>query len=147
MAQATAERALAAFTALAVSTRTRHATGILAQQPPAQAAFARADGRLHAATALLNSATEAAWTSALAGEVPDRERGQLGSACCHMTEAAETVCRELFDAAGTAAVHCRNGLEGCWRDAVVISRRALVAARGRQLAGAYELSATAAKDL
>ncbi|MFB6884172.1 hypothetical protein ACFCY8_25420 [Streptomyces noursei] len=147
VAQATAERALTAFTTLAARTHTRHAAGTLAEQPTAQAAFARADGRLRAATALLDSATTAAWTSALAGQVPGAERALLRSACCQMAEAAEHVCRELFDAAGTAAVHRASGLEGCWRDAVTISRHALVAHRGRQLAGAYELTTVSAKDL
>ncbi|MGR3935259.1 hypothetical protein [Streptomyces sp. BRA346] len=147
VAQATGERALAAFSRLAARTRTRHAAGALSEQPTAQAAFARADGRLRAATALLDSATAAAWNSALAGQVPDAERALLRSACCQMAEAAEDVCRELFDAAGTAAVHRASGLEGCWRDAVTISRHALVAHRGRQLAGAYELTTVSAKDL
>ncbi|MGW7292844.1 hypothetical protein ACWGIB_10715 [Streptomyces xiamenensis] len=147
VAQATAGRAMAAFAVLAASSHARYTKGTLAEQPFAQVAFARADGRLRAATALLDSATGAAWNSALAGEVSAGERARLRSACSQMAEAAETVCRELFDAAGTAAIHYGNGLEGCWRDAVVISRHALVAARGRQLAGAYELSATAAKDL
>ncbi|MET8816071.1 hypothetical protein ABZW47_29210 [Streptomyces sp. NPDC004549] len=147
VAQATAERSLTAFNQLAARTHTRHEAGTLAQQPTAQAAFARAQGRLRAATALLNSATTAAWNSALAGHVPDAERALLRSACCHMAEAAEHVCRELFDAAGTAAVHRHSALEGCWRDAVTISRHALVAQRGRQLVGAYGLNAAAAKDL
>lgn len=148
VAQATAERALAAFSRLAARTHTRHGAGTLAEQPAAQAAFARADGRLRAATALLDSATAAAWNSAKsAGHVPDGVRALLRSACCQMAEAAEHVCRELFDAAGTAAVQRASGLEGCWRDAVTISRHALVAHRGRQLAGAYELTTAAAKDL
>ncbi|WP_062012188.1 acyl-CoA dehydrogenase family protein [Streptomyces hygroscopicus] len=147
VAQATAERALAAFTTLAVTTRPRHAVGPLAEQAAAQAAFARADGQLRAAAALLNSATAATWSSAQAGEVPAAERALLRSACCQMAEAAEHVCRELFDAAGTAAIHRHRGLEGCWRDAVTISRHALVATRGRQLVGAYELTTTLAKDL
>ncbi|MYR59034.1 hypothetical protein GTY54_23260 [Streptomyces sp. SID625] len=147
VAQATAERAQAAFTRLAAHTRPRHTAGALAEQPAAQAAFARADGRLRATTALLDSATQAAWNSALTGQVPDAERALLRSACCQMAEAAEHVCRELFDAAGTAALHRSGGLEGCWRDAVTISRHALVARRGCQLAGAYELTGVSAKDL
>lgn len=147
VAQATAERALTAFTTLASNPRPRHAVGTLAEQPTAQAAFARADGRLRAATALLGAATTAAWSSARTGDVPAPERALLRSACCQMAEAAEHVCRDLFDAAGTAAVHRHSGLEGCWRDAVTVSRHALVAARSRQLAGAYELVAAPAKDL
>ncbi|MEU5240948.1 hypothetical protein ACH4UR_24810 [Streptomyces lydicus] len=147
VAQATAERALTAFSRLATRTRTRHAAGALAEQATAQAAFASAGGRLRAATALLNNATTAAWDSARAGQVPNAERALLRSACCQMAEAAEHVCRELFDAAGTVAVHRRSGLEGCWRDAVTISRHALVAHRGRQLAGAYELTTVSAKEL
>ncbi|APU15208.1 acyl-CoA dehydrogenase family protein [Actinoalloteichus fjordicus] len=147
VAQATATRALTAFTELAATTDTRHPAGTLADQPIAQTIFARAHGRIRAAAALLETATTAAWTSALIGEVPAGERALLRSACCQMAEAAEHACRDLFDAAGTAAVHRRHGLEGCWRDAVVISRHALVAARGRQLTGAYELSATTGKDL
>ncbi|MEJ8654712.1 hypothetical protein WKI65_43440 [Streptomyces sp. MS1.AVA.3] len=147
VAQATADRALAAFTTLAATIRTRHTAGTLAEQPLAQAAFARAHGRLQAATALLDSATAAAWSSALAGEVPAKERALVRSACCQMAEAAADVCRELFDAAGTAAIHRAAGLEGCWRDSVTISRHALVATRGRQLVGAHHLTATAAGDL
>lgn len=147
VAQATAERALNAFRTLAVHTRTRHAAGTLAEQATAQATFARADGRLRAAAALLGSVTTAAWNSASAGQVPDAERALLRSACCQMAEAAESVCRELFDAAGSAAIHRAHGLEGCWRDAVTLSRHALVAQRGRQLAGAYELTTASAKDL
>ncbi|WP_217230782.1 hypothetical protein [Streptomyces anulatus] len=147
VARATAERALNAFATLAEGTRTRHTSGTLAQQAHVQAVFARASGRLSAAAALLDTATARAWTGALAGEVPPGDRALLRSACCQMAEAAEHACRDLFDAAGSAAVHRANGLESCWRDAVVISRHALVAARGRQLAGAFELTSTAAKDL
>jgi hypothetical protein len=68
-------------------------------------------------------------------------------ACCQMAEAAEAACRILFDAAGSAAVHYGNGLEGCWRDSLAISRHALVAGRGRQLAGAYGLGGHAEEDL
>lgn len=147
VARATADRALAAFTELADTTRTRYGSGSLASQPIAQGAYARAHGRVQAAVALLDSATRAAWTSALVGEVPVEQVALLRSACCQMADTAEQVSRDLFDAAGSAAIHRRNGLEGCWRDAVVISRHALVAARGRQLVGAHHLTATAAKDL
>ncbi|MFG3429552.1 hypothetical protein [Streptomyces californicus] len=147
VAQATAERALTAFASLAEGTRTRHTSATLAQQAPVQGAFARASGRIAAAAALLENATAHTWDSALEGEVPARYRAQLRSACCQMAEAAEQACHELFDAAGSAAIHRTNGLESCWRDAVVISRHALVAARGRQLAGAFELTSTTAKDL
>ncbi|MFD8670512.1 hypothetical protein ACFV1U_34675 [Streptomyces microflavus] len=147
VAQATAERALTAFATLAGGTRTRHTSGTLAQQGHVQSAFARASGRVSAAVALLETATARAWAAALEGEVPPGERALLRSACCQMAEAAEHACRDLFDAAGSAAIHRANGLESCWRDAVVISRHALVAARGRQLVGAFELTSTAAKDL
>ncbi|MFI6166327.1 hypothetical protein ACIBCN_06020 [Nocardia sp. NPDC051052] len=147
VARATADRALAAFTELAETTRTRYGSGSLASQPISQAAYARAHGRVQAAVALLDSATNAAWTSATLGEVPVEQVALLRSACCQMADTAEQVCRDLFDAAGSAAIHRRNGLEGCWRDAVVISRHALVAARGRQLVGAHHLTGTAAKDL
>ncbi|WP_405164641.1 hypothetical protein OG203_05875 [Nocardia sp. NBC_01499] len=147
VARATADRALAAFTELAGTTRTRYGSGPLAEQPIAQAAYGRAHGRVQAAVALLDSATRAAWTSATIGEVRTEQVALLRSACCQMVDTAEQVCRELFDAAGSAAIHRHNGLEGCWRDAVVISRHALVAARGRQLVGAHHLTATAAKDL
>ncbi|MFD6162522.1 acyl-CoA dehydrogenase family protein [Nocardia sp. NPDC060256] len=147
VARATADRALAAFAELAGGTRTRYGSGPLAEQPVAQAAYGRAHGRVQAAVAFLDSATSVAWSDAMAGEVPTAQVALLRSACCQMVDAAEQVCRELFDAAGSAAIHRRNGLEGCWRDAVVISRHALVAARGRQLVGAHHLTSTAAKDL
>ncbi|WP_191094104.1 acyl-CoA dehydrogenase family protein [Nocardia colli] len=147
VARATADRALAAFTELAVGIRTRYGAGPLAEQPIAQAAYARAHGQVRAAVALLDSATTAAWISAQAGPVPTEQVALLRSACCQMVDTAERACRELFDAAGSAAIHRRNGLEGCWRDAVVISRHALVAARGRQLVGAHHLTSRVAKDL
>ncbi len=147
VARATAERALAAFTALAAVTGTRHARGRLAEQPHVQSAFADASGRVRAAAALLESTSAAAWESALAGPVPALERADLRVACCQMAAAAEYACRQLFEIAGTAAIHRRHGLEGAWRDAVVISRHALIAARGRQLAGAFELGANPAKEL
>jgi indole-3-acetate monooxygenase len=118
---------------------------LLATVTPAQAAYARADGLVQAARTLLDSATASAWASARDGEVPTGRRAALRLGCCQMTEAAEAVCRILFDAAGSAAVHYGNGLEGCWRDAVTISRHALVA--GRQLAGAYHLAGHPAEDL
>lgn len=147
VAQAVAERALAAFRELAATTHTRYGTGPLAAQPVAQAAYARAHGRKQAATAFLDGVTNAAWASAQNGEVPAHEVALVRSACCQMADTAEEVCRDLFDAAGTASIHRRNGLEGCWRDAVVISRHAMVAARGRQLVGAHHLALTDAKDL
>lgn len=147
VARATAERALAAFAALAAETGTRHAHGILAEQPHVQAGFADAQGRVRAAAALLESASETAWASALTGQVPAQQRADLRSACCQMAGAAEHACRDLFDLAGTAAIHRRHGLEGAWRDATVVSRHALVAARGRQLAGAYHLRAHVAREL
>jgi alkylation response protein AidB-like acyl-CoA dehydrogenase len=147
VADATAARALAAFTRMAATTRTRHAAGTLAGQPHAQAAYARADGLVQAARALLDGATAAAWASARDGEVSAGQRALLRLACCQIADAAEAACRILFDAAGSAAVHYGNGLEGCWRDAVAISRHALVAGRGRQLVGAHHLAAHAAEDL
>ena len=142
-----AARALTAFTRMAATTRTRHAAGTLAGQPPAQAAYARADGLVQAARMLLEGATASAWASARDGEVPAGQRAALRLACCQMAEAAEAACRILFEAAGSAAVHYGNGLEGCWRDALAISRHALVAGRGRHLAGAYQLTGHSAEDL
>jgi indole-3-acetate monooxygenase len=147
VADATATRALAAFTRTAATTRPRHAAGTLAGQPPAQAAYARADGLVQAARTLLEGASASAWASARDGEVPAGQRAALRLACCQVAEAAEAACRILFDAAGSAAVHYGNGLEGCWRDALAVSRHALVAGRGRQLAGAYHLAGHAAEDL
>lgn len=147
VADAIAARALTAFTRMAPATRTRHAAATLAGQPPAQAAYARADGLVQAARTLLDSATASAWASAQDGAVPAGQRAALRLACCQMTEAAEAACRILFDAAGSAAVHYGNGLEGCWRDALTVSRHALTAGRGRQLAGAYHLAGHAPEDL
>lgn len=147
VADATAARALTAFTRIAATTRTRHAPEILAGQPAAQAAYARADGLVRAARSLLEAATASAWAGARDGEVPAGQRAALRLACCQVTDAAEAACRVLFDAAGSAAVHYGNGLEGCWRDALAVSRHALVAGRGRQLAGAYQLAGHAAEDL
>ncbi len=79
--------------------------------------------------------------------MPAGQRAALRLACCQTAEAAEAACRILFDAAGSAAIHYCNGLEGCWRDALAISRHALVADRGRQLAGAYHLAGHAEEDL
>jgi indole-3-acetate monooxygenase len=147
VADATATRALMAFTRMAATTRTRHAAGTLAGEPPAQAAYARADGLVQAARTLLGDATASAWASAQNGHVSAGQRALLRLACCQMTDAAEAACRILFDAAGSAAIHYGNGLEGCWRDAVAISRHALVAGHGRQLVGAHHLTGCAAGDL
>ncbi|GHG13417.1 hypothetical protein ACFFSH_31680 [Streptomyces filamentosus] len=147
VARATGERARAAFTRLVSTTTSRYGTGPMAGQPAVQAAFDQADGRLRAAAALLDAATDAAWSSALTGHVSPGQRALLRTACCQMAEAAEAACRTLFDAAGAAAIHRAAGLEGCWRDALTISRHALVAARGRQLAAAHHLTATTALDL
>jgi alkylation response protein AidB-like acyl-CoA dehydrogenase len=147
VADAAAAPSLAAFTRMAATTRTRHAADPLGTQPYAQAAYARADGLVQAARALLDHATAAAWASAQDGQVPAGQRAVLRLACCQMADAAEAACRILFDAAGSAAVHYGNGLEGCWRDALAISRHALVASRGRQLAGAHHLAGRAAEDL
>lgn len=147
VAAATAQRALDAFAGMAARTGSRYSSGALAQQPAVQAAWSRADGRVRAATALLDGATAAAWACALDGEVPAEPRALLRSACCQMADAAEAACRELFDAAGSAAVHNGNGLAGCVRDATVIARHALVATRGRQLVGAHGLAASTAREL
>lgn len=109
VADAAAARALTAFTRMAATTRTRHAAGTLAGQPPAQAAYARADGLVQAARMLLEGATASAWASARDGEVPAGQRAALRLACCQMAEAAEAACRILFEAAGSAAVHYGNG--------------------------------------
>lgn len=146
VARATGEQARDAFTRL-VSTTSRHGMPPLADQPAVHAAFDQADGRLRAATALLDAATDTAWRSALNGHVNAAQRALLRTACCQMAEAAEYACRTLFDAAGAAAIHRSARLEGCWRDALTISRHALVAARGRRLAGAHHLTATTARDL
>ncbi|MFJ2778312.1 hypothetical protein [Kitasatospora sp. NPDC087315] len=147
VARATGERALTAFATLASTTATRYGSGPMAGQPAVQTAFDRADGRLRAAAGLLDAATGTAWSSALAGQVSPGQRALLRTACCQMAEAAEQACRTLFDAAGAAAIHRAAGLEGCWRDALTISRHALVAARGHQLAGAHHLTATTAREL
>lgn len=147
VADGVASRALAAFTRMAPSARARHAAGTLAGRADAQSAYARAEGRVLSARALLADASGRAWASAQAGEVPAGQRAMLRLACCQMAEAAEAACRMLFDAAGSAAIHYGNGLEGCWRDAVTVSRHALVVGRGRQLAGAYHLAGHAAEEL
>ncbi|MFE4517395.1 hypothetical protein ACFRMQ_24735 [Kitasatospora sp. NPDC056783] len=147
VARATAERALSSFTALASTASNRYGAGPLAGQPAVQAAFDQAHGRIRAAAALLDAASDTAWSSALSGQVGAGQRALLRTACCQMAEACEQACRTLFDAAGAAAIHRGAGLEGCWRDALTISRHALIAARGRQLAGAHRLTATTAREL
>lgn len=147
VADGVASRALAAFTRMAPATRARHAAGALAGRPDVQSAYARAEGQVLSARTLLASASAQAWASAQDGEVPAGQRAMLRLACCQMADAAESACRTLFDAAGSAGIHHGIGLEGCWRDAVTITRHALVAGRGRQLAGAYHLAGHAAEDL
>ncbi|MER6913840.1 hypothetical protein ABT354_19395 [Streptomyces sp. NPDC000594] len=147
VAEAAGQRALDAFARLAPAVRPRHADGPLARLGGAQDAYAQAGAQLAAASGLLERTTAAAWSAAVDGPVGEEERARLRAACCHMAQTAESVCRTLFEAAGSAAVHRASEVEGCWRDALVISRHALVAGRGRQLAGAYLLSGTAAEDL
>ncbi|MET9260538.1 hypothetical protein [Amycolatopsis sp. NPDC004079] len=147
VAQGVAERALAAFARLARTAGTRHDPRPLAAQPAAQEAFAAADGRVRAAAGALAAAAADAWSSAAEGEVPVVLRARLRLACCDMAEAAEHACRRLFDAAGSAALHRCHELEGCWRDAVAVSRHALVAGHGRRIAGNAVLASIASADL
>jgi hypothetical protein len=67
-------------------------TALLWVRPDAVAAGAaadvlarvQADGRLRAAAALLDAATDAAWSSALTGYVSPGQRALLRTACCQM---------------------------------------------------------------
>ena len=145
--RAIADRAVAAFRDLTHTTQPRHAHATLAHLAPVQGAYALAVTRLDAATRFADAAVAAAWTGALRGPVPDAERAQLRSACAHLSQTAATVCQDLFEVAGSAGIHRANLMESCWRDAAVASRHALVAARGRELAGAQLLTGTAAGDL
>ncbi|WP_405775710.1 hypothetical protein [Streptomyces sp. NBC_01538] len=147
VAHATADRAVAAFRELTHTTQPRHAHATLAHLAPVQDAYALAVTRLSAAARFADTAVASAWSSALRGPVPDAERAQLRAASSHLSQTAATVCQDLFEAAGSAGVHRANIMESCWRDAAVASRHALVAARGRQLAGAQLLTGTAAGDL
>ncbi|MER6125936.1 hypothetical protein ABT173_25575 [Streptomyces sp. NPDC001795] len=147
VAHATAQRAIDAFEEMAQTTRPRHASASLAHLEPTQETYAQASAQISAAAAFADTALTSAWSHAVRGTVPGSERARLRAACSHLTQTSATVCRELFEAAGTAAIHRSHPLEGCWRDATVAARHALVAARGHQLAGAQMLTGTAAKDL
>ncbi|WP_331746526.1 hypothetical protein OG923_33555 (plasmid) [Streptomyces halstedii] len=147
VAQATAEQSLAAFRELATTATPRHAAAPLAHLGPVQDAYADAATRLTAAAAHADSTVEAAWKAAQNGSVPSTERAALRAACSHLVQASATVCQDLFETAGSAALHRRSPLERSWRDSAVVARHALVASRGRQLAGALMLTGTAAKDL
>ncbi|MFE2639530.1 hypothetical protein ACFXKF_33010 [Streptomyces scopuliridis] len=147
VAQATAEQALAAFRELATTSTPRQAAATLAHSGPVQETYAHAATRLTAAAAHADSTVETAWKAAQNGTVPGIQRAALRAACSHLVQTAAVVCQDLFETAGSAAVHRRNPLEKYWRDSAVAARHALVASRGRQLAGALMLTGTAAKDL
>jgi alkylation response protein AidB-like acyl-CoA dehydrogenase len=146
VAQATAEQALAEFRELATTATPRHAAATLANLGPVQERYAHAATRLSAAAAHADSTVEAAWKAAENGRVHGVERAALRAACSHLVQTSATVCQDLFETAGSAAVY-RGPVERGWRDSAVAARHALVASRGRQLAGALMLTGTAAKDL
>ncbi|MFD4943591.1 hypothetical protein ACFWNT_13870 [Streptomyces sp. NPDC058409] len=147
VAQATAEQALAAFRELATTATPRHAAATLAHLGPVQETYAHAATRLSAAAAHADSTVETAWKAAQNGTVPGTERAALRAACSHLVQTSATLCQDLFETAGSAALHRRSPLERYWRDSAVAARHALVASRGQQLAGALMLTGTAAKDL
>ncbi|WP_435109206.1 hypothetical protein [Nocardiopsis synnemataformans] len=147
VSHATAHRALALFRDIADHTHTRHARGALADQAHPQQIYAHAHAALDAAHTLVQAAVSHAWGQARTATVDGQVRARVRAACCHMAATARQVCQELFDAAGSSAVHRSTGLERCWRDSLVASRHALVASRGRQLAGAALLGRPAAPEL
>lgn len=147
VAQATAEQTLAAFRELATTATPRHAAATLAHIGPVQEMYAHAATRLSAAAAHTDSTVETAWKAAQNGTVHGTERAALRAACTHLVQTCATVCQDLFQTAGSAAIHRRSPLERYWRDSAVAARHALVASRGRQLAGALMLTGTTAKDL
>ncbi|MFI7087581.1 hypothetical protein ACIBUR_28795 [Streptomyces anulatus] len=147
VAQATAEQSLAAFRELATTTTPRHAAATLAHLGPVQETYAHAATRLAAAASYADSCVETAWRAAQNGTVPGTDRAALRAACSHLVQTSAVLCQDLFERAGSAALHRRSPLERYWRDSAVAARHALVASRGRQLAGALMLTGTAAKDL
>ncbi|MEU5084836.1 MULTISPECIES: acyl-CoA dehydrogenase family protein [Streptomyces] len=147
VAEATAERALEAFAALAQTARPRHATGSLAHLPAAQEHYAAASARLSAASAFMREAAGQAWHDAVRGQVENAARARLRAAGAHLAATSAEVCQSVFEAAGAAGLYRSSPLEGCWRDAAVASRHALVAAHGRRLAGAQMLTGSAGGHL
>jgi alkylation response protein AidB-like acyl-CoA dehydrogenase len=146
-----------AAVAVGVAARAQQAFLDLALQPrhggrPADASdtrivYARSRGRLAAAGGYLTTAVESTWTQVLNGPASTDQRAQLRLAAVEATQTATAVVRDLFDAAGAAAVYRANGLSVCVRDLDVIARHALLGTPTLLKTGGYQLTGHTPKDL
>lgn len=116
-----ARGAMDAFVELAMEAGTTLSTTPLRQRPAAQAKVGEAEAIISGARAYVTDAVGRAWQSFdEAMPMPSPELAQARLAITHSIHQAARAVDLLFHAAGTNAIHRRNGLERRFRDAHVV---------------------------
>lgn len=121
VALGTARGAMDAFKELAAESATTISTTLLRDRPQVQARLGEAEAIISGARAYVLSAVGRAWdTFSDAMPMPSPEIAQARLAITHSIHQAARAVDLLFHAAGTNAIHRRNGLERRWRDVHVV---------------------------
>ena len=123
VALGTARGAMDAFKELATESGTTISTTLLRDRPQVQSKVGEAEAIISGARAYLLDAIDAAW-DAFAEDMPlpSPEVAQARLAITYSIHQAVRAVDILFHAAGTNAIHRRNGLERRWRDIHVVAQ-------------------------
>ena len=121
VALGTARGAMDAFRELALESGTTISTTLLRDRPQVQSKVGEAEAIISGARAYLLDAINLAWDSFSEDmPLPSPEVTQARLAITHSIHQAARAVDLLFHAAGTNAIHRRNGLERRWRDVHVV---------------------------
>ena len=123
VALGTARGAMEAFKELANQEGTTISTTLLRDRPQVQSKVGEAEAIIAGSRAYLLDAINAAWDSFSEDmPLPSPELTQARLAITHSIHQAVRAVDILFHAAGTNAIHRRNGLERRWRDIHVVAQ-------------------------
>ena len=123
VALGTARGAMDAFKELASGSGTTISTTLLRDRPQVQSKVGEAEAIISGSRAYLLEAVTAAWDSFSEDmPLPSPELAQARLAITHSIHQAVRAVDILFHAAGTNAIHQRNGLERRWRDVHVVAQ-------------------------
>jgi alkylation response protein AidB-like acyl-CoA dehydrogenase len=131
-----ARGALVAFRELAAVKKPSASKRTLAERAHTQLVYAEAHAAHASARAFLYDVVNTAWADAQVGrEITLERRAALRLACTQATRTCSTVCRDLYDLAGGAAVYASNPLQRRFRDAHMAIQHMMVAPATLEVAG------------
>lgn len=128
--------ALTEFRALAATKKPSASKRTLAERAHTQLAYAEAHAAFSGARAYLYDVVNTIWTDTQYGRaITLEQRASMRLACTNATRTCATVCRDLYDLAGGAAVYSSNILQRRFRDAHAAIQHMMVAPATLEVAG------------